>query len=50
MSRGGMLVLHDYASGHWPGIRRAGDAFLLDKPERVVLMPDKSGTAIFRKA
>lgn len=50
MSRGGMFILHDYASGHWPGIRRAVDEFLLDKPERLVLIPDKSGTAILRKA
>jgi hypothetical protein len=50
MSPGGFLVLHDYSSGHWPGIRRAVDEFLVDKPERIVLIPDKSGTAVLRKA
>lgn len=46
---GAMFILHDYGSGHWPGIARAVDEFLTDKPERLVLMPDKSGTAMFRK-
>lgn len=46
---GGMFVLHDYGSGHWPGIGRAVDEFLADKPEHLVVMPDKSGTAVFRK-
>jgi hypothetical protein len=46
---GGMLVLHDYANPHWPGIRRAADEFLADRPERLVLLPDKSGSAALRK-
>jgi hypothetical protein len=49
MPRGATMVLHDYFSGHWPGATAAVDEFLSDKPESVVLMPDKSGTAIFRK-
>jgi hypothetical protein len=49
VSSGGLFVLHDYASGHWPGIRRAIDEFLDDKPERLIVMPDKSGTVVFRK-
>jgi hypothetical protein len=49
MSAGGIFVIHDYSSGWWPGARKAVDEFLSDKPERLVLMPDKSGTAIFRK-
>lgn len=48
-SRGAIFILHDYDSGHWPGIKNATDEFLLNKPELLVLIPDKSGTAIFRK-
>jgi hypothetical protein len=49
MAPGGIFILHDYSSGWWEGAKRAIDEFLADKPERLVLMPDKSGTAIFRK-
>lgn len=50
LSRGAVVIVHDYSSGHWPGTPKAVDEFLADKPERLILMPDKSGTAIFRKA
>ena len=50
LAPGGMLILHDYSSGHWQGIRQAVDAFFADKPERPVLIPDKSGTAIVRRS
>jgi hypothetical protein len=50
LNPGGMLILHDYANPTWEGIRRAADAFLADRPERLVLLPDKSGTAMLRKA
>lgn len=49
MSSGGMFILHDYGSGWWQGVTRAVDEFLADKPERLVLMPDACGTAVFRK-
>jgi hypothetical protein len=49
LSPGGLMLLHDYSSRHWPGATNAVDEFLADKPEAVVLMPDKSGTASFRK-
>ncbi|HXW31146.1 MAG TPA: TylF/MycF/NovP-related O-methyltransferase [Xanthobacteraceae bacterium] len=49
LSPGGLLILHDYSSGHWTGGCQAIDAFMADKPERLVLMPDKSGTAIMIK-
>lgn len=49
LSPGGFLVLHDYGSGAWPGIAEAVDAFFADKPEGVVRIPDKSGTAIVRR-
>jgi hypothetical protein len=47
---GGLFILHDYSSGHWSGCAEAVDAFFKDKPERPVLMPDKSGTAIVVKS
>ena len=50
MSPGGFIVLHDYGSGAWPGIAEAADAFFADKPEGLVRIPDKSGTAIVRRA
>jgi hypothetical protein len=50
LSPGGLFILHDYCSGHWSGCARAVDAFFKDKPERPVLMPDKSGTAILVKS
>lgn len=49
MSPGGFIVLHDYGSGAWPGIAEAADAFFEDKPEAIVRIPDKSGTAIVRR-
>ena len=47
---GGLLILHDYGSGAWPGIAQAADAFFADKPESLVRIPDKSGTAILRRS
>jgi hypothetical protein len=49
LSPGGLLILHDYSSGHWGGCAQAVDAYFEGKPERPVLMPDKSGTAIVVK-
>jgi hypothetical protein len=49
LSSGALVVIHDYSSGHWPGVPQAVAEYLEDKPERLVLMPDKSGTAVFRK-
>lgn len=49
LSAGGLLILHDYSSGHWPGCTQAIDEFFAGKPERPVLLPDKSGTAIVVK-
>ncbi len=42
---GGFLIVHDYGSGCWPGVRRALDRFLHDKPEGLIPIPDKSGSA-----
>ena len=49
LSRGGLLIMHDYASGHWQGATRAVDEFFADKPEKPVIMPDKSGSAVIRR-
>jgi len=50
LSPGGLFILHDYSSGHWSGCAQAIDAFFKDKPERPVLIPDKSGTAVVVKS
>lgn len=50
LSPGGLLVMHDYASGQWPGATRAVDEFFADKPEKPILGPDKSGSALIRRA
>lgn len=49
MSPGGIMVFHDYSSHAWPGVTQAVDEFFKDKPESLVLLPDKSGTALIRK-
>ena len=49
VSPGGLLIMHDYGSGLWPGVTFAVDEFLRDKPERVISIPDKSGTAVIVK-
>lgn len=49
LSPGGLLVVHDYHSGCWPGVKQAVDEFFTDKPEQPVLIPDKSGTGIIAK-
>lgn len=49
MSRGGVLFLHDYSSGHWNGAKQAIDEFSKATGEFVILMPDKSGSAFVRK-
>ncbi len=49
LSPGGLMLLHDYSSGLWPGATRAIDEFFRDRPEKPILAPDKSGTAVIRK-
>jgi O-methyltransferase len=46
---GGVLVMHDYMSLCWRGIEQAVDEFFAGKPERLVCIPDKSGTVVVRK-
>ena len=49
MAPGGILFVHDYASGVWPGVAQAVDELRAATGESLVLLPDKSGTAIIRK-
>jgi len=46
---GGLIMLHDYGSGHWPGAKRAIDEFFARRPEKPIVAPDKAGTAVVRK-
>jgi hypothetical protein len=50
LSKGGLLLLHDYSSLHWAGARRAIDEFCAATGELPILMPDKSGSAFIRRA
>lgn len=50
LNPGGMLFLHDYANPNWPGVRTAVDEFCAPRGLSVVLLPDKSGTAVLAKA
>jgi hypothetical protein len=49
MPKGGLFLLHDYSSLHWNGSKLAIDEFCKAKEEYIILMPDKSGSAFFRK-
>jgi hypothetical protein len=49
LSPGGMMIFHDYSNPHWEGAKRAVDEYLPRAIENLVLLPDKSGTAILRK-
>lgn len=44
LNRGGLIAVHDYSSGHWPGATRAVDEFLSESGAGAVLLPDKSGS------
>jgi len=47
---GGFLIMHDYSSYVWDGVEKAVDEFFADKPERPILIPDKSGSAVIRRS
>ena len=50
MAEGGYLFIHDYSSPHWQDeCTRAVDEFCAERGLRVVLLPDKSGSAVLRK-
>jgi O-methyltransferase len=50
MVPGGFLIMHDYASRLWPGAEKAVVEFFADKPEKVIPIPDRAGTAVIRRA
>lgn len=50
LSKGGLLLLHDYSSKCWAGAKLAIDEFCKENNEFVILMPDKSGSAFIRKS
>ena len=49
MEKHGIFLLHDYSSLHWEGSKRAIDEFCEINNEKLSLIPDKSGSAFFRK-
>jgi len=50
LTNGGYLVIHDYNSRIAnQACKRAVDEFMQDKPERIVEIPDRWGTILFRK-
>lgn len=49
LAQGGFLIMHDYSSLYWQGARNAIDTFFENKPEKLIPIPDKSGTAVIRK-
>lgn len=50
LSAGGLYILRDFNSDESDGdVRRAVDSFLRGKPELLTEIPDRGGTALFRK-
>jgi hypothetical protein len=49
LSVGGFMIIHDYLSNAWPGVKKAVDEFLSQRPEKLIRIPDKSGTVAFRR-
>src|SRR5262249_19000735 len=43
---GGMIVVHDYSSGHWPGATRAVDEFCTRNGIAGCLLPDHAGSFV----
>jgi hypothetical protein len=46
MNKGGLIFVHDYSSGHWPGATKAVDEFVAESGAGCVLLADKSGSAV----
>lgn len=46
---GGLIFVHDYSSGHWPGATRAVDEFISATGVGHVLLADKSGSVVITK-
>lgn len=47
---GGLIFVHDYSSGHWPGATKAVDEFTSATGVGHVLLSDKSGSVVIAKS
>jgi O-methyltransferase len=47
MVHGGMIFVHDYSSGYWPGATRAVDEFCARNHVAGCLLPDLAGSYVF---
>lgn len=50
LSAGGLIIMHDYSNIYWKGAKQAIDEYMCQITESLILIPDKSGTAMIRKA
>jgi predicted O-methyltransferase YrrM len=50
LSSGGLMILHDYGNPCWVGAKQVVDEFLVGITDNIILIPDKSETAMIRKA
>jgi len=50
MQVGGMIFVHDYSSGHWPGATKAVDEFCVRNGVAGCLLPDLSGTYMLTRS
>jgi O-methyltransferase len=49
MNPGGIILVHDYGSGHWPGATRAVDEFCAEKKVSGCLMADFAGSFVLAR-
>jgi SAM-dependent methyltransferase len=49
MSAGGMIFIHDYSSGYWPGATRAVDEFCTQNAIAGCLLPDYAGSYVLTR-
>ncbi len=49
LSVGGLLLVHDYGNPAWPGVKLAADEFCARMGEHLIVVGDKSGSALIRK-
>ncbi len=49
MTPGGMIFVHDYSSGHWPGAARAVDEFCARNGVAACLLPDFAGSYVITR-
>lgn len=49
MQVGGLIFVHDYSSGHWPGATKAVDEFCAQNDVTGCLLPDLCGTYVLAR-